>query len=592
MSRTRLIRTAAIAGTLAVVGALLLPTAAAEAAPGDDVLVFSNGNVVDREDTGASGGEYEWISAAIDDLGYNVIPFDGADGSDTAWETALEGIDYFVLPDQEKGPFYDPDTPPSWLGASAFDVLIDWIQAGGTMLVSGTCQVHQGGTGYLLSQAVGVDYDNVLGGDEPSTDSCIEAGLSTRWIDDSSLPDNLGYANGDYGMMLTAFSDAQLAPLTVWYTSGSCEEMLTVGEFAAGSGRIAFEAWDYYNDLGANQAPWNEVLASLIDGNSAVSDWHAGSVAPGPVTATTASGQKLFAIGEEQSNCGDDGDEDVNGLFRVNPGTGQAAPIGSGYIDGDVGQGATDPTTGISYLPADVDDPTLVTVNTESGSFEEVGEFSADFDDVDEVYSIAIAADGAAYAFAEIHDGDDSFLGLFSLDLSDASLTLIDEIDEDELEDPYAFAYDPVNGKFYVFDQGGHEFFLVNVATGGLTELGELAGASLDFESFVMALQVDTAETFWVSYDVPIGEEEPEWQSMLAKFTLADIGGGDVQAHEVGFLVDDPIYTHSLLLSAAVPQLAATGVDQATVGGLALGAGCVLFLGLCLVAVRRRRRPA
>jgi hypothetical protein len=593
MRQVRPLRTASLVGALALVGAVLMPTAA-QAAPGDDVLVFSNGAVVDTVDDAVGEAEYVQISDAITAAGFSVTGFDGGDGQAATWTTALAGTDVFVLPEQEIGDFYDPDNPPSWLSPAALDVLIDWIQAGGTMLVSGTCEQGQGSTGYLLSQAVEVDYSGVLGGYNPATGDCIEAGESTRWIDDGSLPAVLDYADGDYGMLLADFSDAQLAPLTVWYSSDACGEMLTVGEFAAGSGRIAFEAWDYYNDTSADQSSWNDVLASLIDGNSAASSWEPPAAsAPAPVTATTASGQKLFTIGEEEDEDGDDQndcDDGNNRLFRVNPGTGDAAPIGSGSLYGDVGQGATDPTTGISYVPADVDDPALYTVDTESGHFAEVGEFSGDFEEVDEVFSIAIAADGAAYAFAEIYDGDDSFLGIFSLDLSDASLTFIAEIDEDELDEPYAFAYNPVNGKFYVFDEGGHEFFVVNVATGALTELGELAGASLDDDSYVMALQIDTAGTFWVAYDVPVGDDQEDWQSMLAKFTLADIGGGDVHAHEVGFLVDDPIYTYSLLLSAAIPELAATGVDQATVAAGGLVSGFLLLLGLALVSVRRRRR--
>lgn len=594
MRHLRPLHAAAFVGAFALVGAVLMPTAA-QAAPGDDVLVFSNGAVVDTLFAGVDGGEYEWISAAITAAGYDVTSFDGGDGQAATWTTALSGIEVFVLPEQEVGAFYDPDNPPAWLSAAAMGVLIDWVQAGGTMLVSGSCQEHQAATGYLLSEAVGVDYDDVLGGYDVDDDSCIEAGQSTRWIDDSGLPDDLGYADGDYGMMLEAFSDEQLAPLTVWYSSDECSsEMLTVGEFTAGSGRIAFEAWDYFNDTGADQTVWNEVLASLLNGNSAVSNWQPGGVAPAPITATTASGQKLFTIGEEQENgCGDDGDDGDNRLFRVNPGTGDAAPIGSDSLDGRVGQGATDPTTGIAYVPFDDDDdgdPVLYTIDTVSGAFTEVGEFSGTFEEANRVYSIAIAADGSAYAFANVEDGDDDVLGFYSLDLSDATLTLISEIEQVTLDDPYAFAYNPENAKFYVFDRGGHDFFEINVATGALTGLGELAGASLDEESYVLALQIDSSGTFWVAYDVPFDEEE-DWQSMLSKFTLADIGGGDVQAHEVGFLIDDPIYTYSLLLSAPAPQLAATGVDSAGVAGVTLGGGILLLLGLGfrLLAVRRRR---
>lgn len=579
MSRSTLLRSASVVGALALVGALSLPTAA-QAAPGDDVLVFSNSFVVDTG-SGVGGGEYEWISAAIGAAGYVAIPFDGGDGQAATWSAALADVDYFVLPDQEMGDFYDPGTPPSWLGADAWGVLIDWIQAGGTFLVSGTCTGEQAGTGDILNAAVGVDYQGVLG-------NCYEPGSSTRWIGDSSLPATLDDVNGTYAMRLADFSPEQLAPLTVWYSSAGCGgELLTVGEFAAGSGRVVFEAWDYFNDTGntAGQADWNDVLPALLEGNEASSTWGSGTTpAKTPISATTATGQKLFTIGS--AGC-----EDSSSLYRVNPGTGDAAPIGSDALNGLVGQGATDPTTGVVYVPLaeGESDPTLYTIDTDSGDFTEIGEFTGDFDAAGSVYSIAIAADGSAYAFAYVYRAEDEFLGFFSLDLSDATLTLIAEIDDEIVEDPYAFAFNPVNDAFYVFDEEGHEFFAVNVTTGALTELGELAGASLDQESYVLALQVDSSGTFWVSYDVPLGDDD--WWSMLSTFTLADISGGNVQAHEVGLLIDDPIYTHSLLLSAPIPQLAATGVSSAGVAGIALGGGTLLLLGLGLglVAVRRRR---
>lgn len=49
MSRPEWLRPLSIAGALALLGALVLPTAA-QAAPGDDVLVFSNENVVDIDE--------------------------------------------------------------------------------------------------------------------------------------------------------------------------------------------------------------------------------------------------------------------------------------------------------------------------------------------------------------------------------------------------------------------------------------------------------------------------------------------------------------------------------------------------------------
>lgn len=579
MSRSAWIRSASLVGALALIGALTLPTAA-QAAPGDDVLVFSNSDVVDLA-PGAIDGEYEWISAAIDAAGYTTIPFDGGDGQASTWTTALTDIDYFVLPEQERGAFYNPDSPPAWLSAAALEVFVDWIQAGGTLLVSGNCNDDQGGTAYLLSQAVGVDYNGALG-------YCQEPGTSTRWIDDSGLPAELSRANGTYAIDLASFSDAQRAPLKVWYSADVCAEVLTVGEFAAGSGRVAFEAWDYFNDMSIDQAPWNEVLASLLNGNTAVSNWNpaVGPPAPAPITAVTASGQKLYTISEF-------GCEDESALFRVHPGTANAAPVSGTSIEGDAAQGAINPTTGIAYVPFedyDTEDNLLLTVDLTTGAFTEVGEFSTDFDYLVEVYSIAIARDGSAYAFAEVDDGDSDPLGLFSLNLSDASLTLIAEVDESQLNEPNGFAFNPQNGKFYAFEEDSRELFEVNVQTGALTSLGVISAPSLHEDSDVTALQIGQDGTFWVVYDVPLDEDEEEWAGMLASFTLGDIAGGDVNVHEAGILTDDPLESYSLLLSAA--ELAATGVNAAGTAEVALSAGALLVFGMALVVVRRRRRRA
>lgn len=581
MSRSRCIRSASLIGALALVGALMLP-AAAQAAPVDDVLVFSNGAVVDLVDDSVGEAEYLQISAAITAAGYNVIPFDGGDGQAATWSAALAGVDVFVLPEQEAGAFYEPNNPPAWLSAAAMDVLIDWIHAGGTLLASGACLDDQGGTAYLLSQAVGVNYQGSLG-------NCGEPGVSTRWIDDSGLPATLDDANGSYPIALATFSPAQRAPLTVWYSSGeSCSEQLTVGEFAAGSGRVAFEAWDYFNDPDNDQLAWNAVLASLLSGNTAVSTWEppAAPMPPAPVTAVTATGQKLYTISEFGCANG-------NVLFRVDPGTAKAAPVSGTSVRGEVGQGAVSPATGIAYVPFgsyDSDKLLLLTVDTASGAFTHVGEFSAADDlEIYWVYSIAIAADGSAYAFA-VYEGDGSdVLGLFSLNLSDASLTFISEVDDEQLDEPNGFAVNPKNGKFYAFEEDSHELFEVNVQNGALTSLGFLAAPSIVERSDVTALQVGQDGTFWVVFDVQIDDEGGD-AGVLATFTLADIVDGDVNAHEVGILTDDPLESYSLLLGAT--ELAATGVDTASTAGGALFAGALLLLGTALVAVRRSRRRA
>lgn len=588
MSRPGLLRPLSIAGALALLGALSLPTAAA-AAPGDDVLVFSHGDVVDRVDPGVGGGEYEWISDAIDAAGYNVTGFDGGDGQAATWATALNGIEVFVLPEQEYGPFYNPGSPPPWLSADAFDVLIDWIRAGGTMLFSGTCN-NASASAYLLSQAVGVKYPRFL-----FDESCSNPDESTRWIGDTDLPSQLDPLSGTFSMNLALFSPQQRAPLTVWYTApGWCYgEGLTVGEFTAGSGRIAFEAWDYYNDTDGDQAAWNEVLGSLLDGNAAASSWVPGEELPAPITAITASGQPLYTISE--SYC----DSDQALLYRVDPSTALAAPIIGELIEGDPSQGATDPTTGISYLPFyDYDQGyLLLTVDTLTGEFTEVGAFSGDFGDLDgieELYSLAIGADGSAYVLAEVWREDirEYLVQLFALDLSDASLTLIATIDDDLLDDPNGFAFNPVDGRYYAFEEDTYELFEVDVLTGGLTLLGTLDAPSIDYGfSDVTALQIAADGTFYVVWDGVYVEEEDEYGGMLASFTLADISGGLIAATGIGVLTDDVMESYSLLLgpAAAPAGLPATGAEPS---GVVLSVAALLVLGLALIGIRRARRAA
>ena len=71
------------------------------------------------------------------------------------------------------------------------------------------------------------------------------------------MPATLPWVNGIYTMTLSDFTAPQLAPLTVWYSGefidgceGELTDELAAGVFAAGSGRVAIEAWDYFNVTG------------------------------------------------------------------------------------------------------------------------------------------------------------------------------------------------------------------------------------------------------------------------------------------------------------------------------------------------------
>lgn len=580
MARTRLLTPLTAVSVLSLLGVLAIPVAA-NAAPGDDVLVFSNPHVVDT----ASGQEYERLSDAIAAAGYIVTPFDGGDGQAGTWADALADTDIFVLPEQEWGSFYDPDSPPAWLSSAAMDVLVDWIRSGGTALISGTCD-DPIGAAHLLSQAVGVAY-----GTDLFNTSCSDFGPSVRWLSDTELPDELLWANGTYEMKLGGFSEAQLAPLTVWYSSTAsvCTEALTVGEFAAGDGRIAFDAWDYYDDETIDQSPWNTVLAALLDGTSASSSWTpTGAPAlPHVTTEVTSSGQALYTVSE--NDC----DWEKSLLYRVDPGTATAAPISGELVTGYAQQGATDPTTGVSYIPLWNDDDyeyKLLTVDLESGAFTSVGELATGDGGIYDVYSIAIDLTGTAYALADFEPpGGGYAVGLFALNLGTAELTLIAEIDDDQLDEPNGFAHNPANGKFYAFEEDTFELFEVNVVTGALTSLGVLDSPSIDEEeSDVTALQITTDGTFYVVWDDVYHADEDDWGGMLARFTLGDISAGVITPTEIGVLTDAVMDSYSLLLSRGT-GLANTGTDAES--GVLL-AGLLLTLGIGLVAARRIRRAS
>ena len=584
MSSARPTRLAVAAATVALLATVATPLSAS-AAPGDDILVFSNPNVVDTT-AGVDGGEYEWLSAALTAGGYDVVPFDGGDGSDTAWTTALTDIEVFVLPEQEVGDFYNPAAPPAWLSESAKDALVAWVRAGGVMLQSSACDPVEVS---VMSEAVGVDYANVV--------DCSAADPAPRWIDDATLPAQLDNANGTYGFSLTDMSDEQLAPLTVWYAgsepdscTGALSESLAVGVFAAGSGRVAFEGWDYYNDTNNDQVSWNQVLAALIDGNPAASTWQAAAPpAPGapktPVTGTAPSGEWLFTISPENT-C-----DSEHRVFRVDPTTAAASPISAVEIDGDARQGAWSSANNRAYFPfedADSGDDLLFSVNPATGVFAEVGEFTTpDLDYIDEVFGLAISPDGDAYMMAELEiDGTYYELALFTVNLSTGGFTLIAQIDDSQLDEPNGFAIDPSTGFAYAFEEDTHEFFRIDLTNGNLTSLGTLDTPSLQGSSDVTALQVGIDGTFWAVFD-DSSESQFEDAGMLVSFTLADISGGIVGATERGVITDDEMPSWSLLLTPSL-ELAATGTDPR---GLVGGALLLVLLGAALfgATVARRR---
>lgn len=283
-SRARLLGAIPLALATTLVGGTLLATPAV-AAPGDDVLVFSNANVVDTSSADGEG-ELRNIVAALEDIGLVVTEFDGGDGSAAAWSTALAGIESVVFPESEEGTLFltGADASDAWLSDAAAAALGAWAQAGGTVLLSGQ---DESNTGQLLSVLTGADFDGawVNGGSSSS---------APRVIADASLPAVLPEANGTYPPTIADWTPAQLALLTPWYVEG---DNLWVGVLAAGSGRVAIESWDYYPYPGNSSGEcgavgegsdaqvtyeWNRVLSGLLGGGA--------PTAPGVAPAWTGDG--------------------------------------------------------------------------------------------------------------------------------------------------------------------------------------------------------------------------------------------------------------------------------------------------------------
>ncbi len=190
----------AAAATIALTAAMLgLGAGAAQAYPAaiTDVkaLIFSNDNVVD------TGREYLNELGDLESLGVQVTPFDGGDGSVGNWTTALAGIDLFVLPEQETDIFYETGGKP-WISDAAYQVLKNWVDAGGLMIVNGANS-----------------YSDGKGGTEKPTNVALLTGFTC--LDFTGLLDTIQWDSGEGGAGLAAdpelesadqqFSDAEFA---------------------------------------------------------------------------------------------------------------------------------------------------------------------------------------------------------------------------------------------------------------------------------------------------------------------------------------------------------------------------------------------
>jgi hypothetical protein len=318
-------------------------------------------------------------------------------------------------------------------------------------------------------------------------------------------------------------------------------------------------------------------------------------------------GDALYAI-----NCDPELFNDWQ-LFAVEPQTGFSVPVGKGsggkFTDSLTcgGPGAVNPATGVSYYvrwqskclvamvgtdcpqPDPDFDSVLATIDSATGASSAIAEFSVAGSTAPEpplVKAFAIGLDGAAYAFAET-DPLGADWRLYSVDLKTAQLTQI----APGLPGLYAFAVNPVDGRFYAIEQVSNQLFRMQVKDGALDGGRELLG-SVAFNALphsVLALQIDESGRFWMEADYGTPIVATLWSVTLDTLPDPIFAGffGD----------DDPYYTEGLLLIPGDPAvvlamggapLPASGQDPFPV----VLAGILLLLaGLVLNTVRLSLRP-
>lgn len=261
-------------------------------------------------------------------------------------------------------------------------------------------------------------------------------------------------------------------------------------------------------------------------------------------------------------------------LLSVVSSTAVSTPIGTGEGDDDVcaGQPAYNPATGVSYYVRWGDDShELGIIDVTTGVSTAVAEFwylNIEFPEPMSVDSIAIGADGSAYAF--------SGGTLYSLNLATAELTKIDDTTDSDL---YAFAFDAVTGKFYAINYDNN-VYEVNVTDATLTSLGSLSFVSASDYEYTYSLQFDQAGTAWIEVDNSFPGGAGLWSLKLSNLA------GTVYS---GNFTDDPFYTEALLIIPGKAALASTGVDSSATPLFAGGAVLLALMGAALLVVRRRR---
>lgn len=193
---------------------------------------------IDTSDVGAEGSN---LALAFEGAGFDVVRITTFDSASVA--SALINADLFVVPEQENGSLTSGPAP-------ALDLLKTWVQQGGRLVLMG----DDGGNA--------ADLMNTEFGFQVASACCLdEAGFNHRLASVSPFaggPDSLG--NEDATTWL--FADSLPTGSKKVY---GIADSITVALLPAGSGRIAYLGWDWYNGQpnGSAGASWLALIPDL-----------------------------------------------------------------------------------------------------------------------------------------------------------------------------------------------------------------------------------------------------------------------------------------------------------------------------------------
>lgn len=269
-------------------------------------------------------------------------------------------------------------------------------------------------------------------------------------------------------------------------------------------------------------------------------------------------------------------------LLSVDPSTGVLTPIGDGTPtlnpSGCAGQGAINPVDGeYYYLSWDfpgVDDA-LAMMDIETGLSTLVGGLTFGGAPFDNVYGIAI--DSVGNAFTTATGAGRTYPGLYSVDLSDGTTTLVGEFTRPL--SGYAVAFDNDDNLYVIDASGGNA--LLKVSTTDASIISE--SSALSDVSGIYTMAFDADGTLWMQTNVSLFSadlSDLSVRSELVDFTI-------VGSPEYGYFSESMVIVGGeSAQDDSTGDLAATGANDLTMLAGIAAVGLVVA-GLALQRARR-----